>query len=181
MECQGLCVEWLVIKRGRPGMGAIGGQREPPYVLLGHRRVRSRRRRVTRRPGGRAIQNKAVPAPAEVRRAVARALQQPVSYPASGAMAERAYQARPVEGVRPVRLLPVTLTSRLVGVPRPLRLYEAEPPRRCGSGIPLIRDDLLPLIGKQVVDGAPVGIPIHRKWATAAEDSLCRQTATVTK
>ena len=23
-------------------MGAIGGQREPPYVLLGHRRVRSR-------------------------------------------------------------------------------------------------------------------------------------------
>ena len=96
-------------------------------------------------------------------------------------MAERAYQARPVEGVRPVRLSPVTLTSRLVGVPRPPRLYEAEPPRRCGSGIPLIRDDLLPLIGKQVVDGAPVEIPIHRKWATAAEDSLCRQTATVTK
>ena len=104
---------------------------------------------------GRAIQNKALPALSDVRRAVTRALQQPVSYPASGAMAERAYQARPVEGVRPVRLSPVTLTSRLVGVPRPLRLYEAEPPRRCGSGIPLIRDDLLPLIGKQVVDGAP--------------------------
>ena len=82
---------------------------------------------------------------------------------------------------RTVRLSPVTLTSRLVGVPRPLRLYEAEPPRRCGSGIPLIREDLLPRVGKQVVDGAPVGIPIHRKWATAAEDSLCRQTATVTK
>ena len=130
---------------------------------------------------GRAIQNKALPAPAEVRRAVSRALQQPASYPASGAMAERAYQARPVEGVRPVRLSPVTLTSRLVGVPRPLRLYEAEPPRRCGSGIPLIREDLLTRVGKQVVDGAPVGIPIHRKWATAAEDSLCRQTATVTK
>ena len=67
------------------------------------------------------------------------------------------------------------------GRSRPLRLYEAEPPRRCGSGIPLIRDHLLPRVGKQVVDGAPVEIPIHRKWATAAEDSLCRQTATVTR
>ena len=126
-------------------MGAIRGQGEPPYVLLGHRRVRSRRRRVTRQPGGRAIQNKAVPVLADVRRAVTRTLQQPVSYPASGAKAEHAYQARPEEGVRPVRLSPDTLTSRLVGVPRPLRLYEAEPPRRCGSGIPLIRDHLLPL------------------------------------
>jgi hypothetical protein len=168
-------------QEGKTGDGCDRGTKRASVRAARPSAVRSRRRRVTRRPGGRAIQNKALPAPAEVRRAVARALQQPASYPASGAMAERAYQARPVEGVRPVRLLPVTLTSRLVGVPRPLQLYEAEPPRRCGSGIPLIRDDLLPLIGKQVVDGAPVGIPIHRKWATAAEDSLCRQTATVTR
>jgi hypothetical protein len=85
---------------------------------------------------GRAIQNKALPAPAEVRRAVTRALQQPVSYPASGAMAERAYQARPVEGVRPVRLSPVTLTSRLVGVPARSDCTRLSPPEGVEAASP---------------------------------------------
>ena len=89
-----VCVESRVAshQEGKTGDGCDRGQREPCTCCIGHRRVRSRRRRVTQRPGGRAIQNKALPALADVRRAVTRALQQPVSYPASGAMAERAYQ-----------------------------------------------------------------------------------------
>ena len=99
-------------QEGKTGDGCDRGTKRASVRAARPSAVRSRRRRVTRRPGGMAIQNKALPAPTEVRRAVARALQQPVSYPASGAMADRACQARPEEGVRPVRLSPVTLTSR---------------------------------------------------------------------
>ena len=93
---------------------------------------------------GRAIQNKALPALADVRRAVTRALQQPVSYPASGAMADPACQARPEEGVRPVRLSPVTLTSRWWAFPARSEtlatgsgtLVLRRVLRGCGSGAP---------------------------------------------